>query len=96
MGVKLYSVFVLVWAHLCACMPPCTPLIWSDPLAGNLSIEIRKKNRREECLWLSQRGIYNGLQAALTSPSLSFSVYLSLAHTHIHIHKHKYPTEICL
>lgn len=54
-------VFVLVWAHVCICMPPCTPLIWSGPLAGNLSIEIRKRNSREECLWLSQRGIYNGL-----------------------------------
>lgn len=56
-----------VGAHVRACMPPCSPLRPS----GNLSIEIRKKNSREEFLWFSQGGIYNGLQAALTSPSLS-------------------------
>lgn len=77
-------VFVLVWAHVRACMPPCARLIWSGPLAGNLSIEIRKKNSGEECLWLSQRGIYNGLQAALTSPSLSLA--LSLTHAHAQTH----------
>lgn len=55
-------VLLLVWAHVCTCMPPCSPpLIWSGPLAGNLRIEIRKRNSAEECVWLSQRGIYNGL-----------------------------------
>lgn len=55
-------VLLLVWAHVCTCMPPCSPpLIRSGPLAGNLRKEIRKRNSAEECVWLSQQGIYNGL-----------------------------------
>lgn len=68
-----------VRAHVSARMPLRSALVCSGPLAGNLSIEIRKKNSRQECLCLSQRGIYNGLQAALTSPSLSLSLVLSLS-----------------
>lgn len=74
--------YVCVRAHVRACMPPCAPVICLAPLAGNLSIEIRKKNTTEECLWLSQRGIYNGLQAALTCPCLSLAD--SFSHTHKH------------
>lgn len=72
--------YVCARAHVRACMPPCAPVICLAPLAGNLSIEIRKKNTTEECLWLSQRGIYNGLQAALTCPCLSLAD--SFSHTH--------------
>lgn len=74
--------YVCVRAHVRACMPPCAPVICLAPLAGNLSIEIRKKNTTEECLWLSQWGIYNGLQAALTCPCLSLAD--SFSHTHKH------------
>lgn len=81
---------VCMWcclAHVYVCMPPWSPLIYPGPLAGNLSIEIRKKNTREECLWLSQWGIYNGLQAALTARSLFFSFstnYSRPLHTYTH------------
>lgn len=70
LGGCLWTV-VDVAACLGTCACTCHPALLSGPLAGNLSIEIIKKNSREEFLWFSQGGIYNGLQAALTSPSLS-------------------------
>lgn len=79
-------VLVRVWAHVHACMPPCSPLICSGPLAGNLSIEIRKKNSREECLWFEPA---RNLQWPSGCFDLSLPFYLTLSHIHTHKHQKK-------